>query len=131
MSDWPKNNETARFSDLTGPVVNLVRQAYSLKLNAPTFTHGLKWRGPSLPESMGATCLEFSDAVSAEQLRHDTADQGRDPLEVIVGIAVQLGIEQGRRLGLERKIKSSYRERLTEILKETLEREKVSQAEPS
>jgi hypothetical protein len=50
---------------------------------------------------MGATYFTFDERVSAEQLRYDDEEQGRDPLEVIIGIAIQLGIEQGRRVEAE------------------------------
>ena len=80
--------------------MDLIRQAYSLKRKA-AIKKGLDWKGPSLPKSLRATCFEFHEKVSAESLRYDEEEQGRDPLEVIIAIAVQLGIEQGRRVVLQ------------------------------
>ncbi len=97
MAEWPEDDKVARFIDLTNPVRDLVKQAYSLK-RKPAIKKGLDWKGPPLPESLHATALEFSDKVSAENLRYDDEEQGRDPMIIIIGIAVQLGIEQGRRI---------------------------------
>ena len=97
MTDWPENDELMRFEDLSKPVEDLVRQAYSLR-RKPAIKEGLGWKGPSLPESMAATCLDFAETISAEGLRYNDEEQGRDPLITIIGIAVQLGIEQGRRI---------------------------------
>jgi hypothetical protein len=97
MADWPDDDASAVFSDLCDPVIDLVRQAYSLRRKA-AIKKGLDWKGPSLPRNMRATCFEFHEKVNAEMLRYDDEEQGRDPLAVIIAIAVQLGIEQGRRI---------------------------------
>ena len=97
MADWPENDKVLSFWELTDPVVDLVRQAYSLRRKA-AIKKGLDWKGPSLPKSLAASSFPFDEKVSAENLRYDEEEQGRDPLTVIIGIAVQLGIEQGRRI---------------------------------
>jgi hypothetical protein len=100
VDGWPENDAAAVFDTLTEPVADLVRQAYSLKRKA-AIKKGLDWKGPSLPWSLRASCLPFEEKLNAENLRYDDEEQGRDPLEVIIGIAVQLGIEQGRRISAE------------------------------
>lgn len=99
MTKWPKNGRHMCFVKLTEPVYLAIREAYSLTLQE--YGESIKWTGPELPQSMGATCLPYDELLTREQLEYDEQDQGRDPLEVIVGIAVQLGMEQGRRLAKE------------------------------
>ena len=99
MTNWPKNDKHMSFSKLTDPVYRAIRRAYTLTPN--DYGESIKWTGPELPESMRATCFSYAEKLTREQLEYDEQDQGRDPLEVIVGIAVQLGIEQGRRLAKE------------------------------
>ncbi len=48
-----------------------------------------------------ACCLDPETIFTAENLRYDKENQGRDALEVAVSVAVQLGIEQGRRIEKE------------------------------
>jgi len=96
MTKWPKDDKHMNFEDLTGPVYKAIKQVY--KLTPKDYGERIKWTGPALPKSMEATCLSFEEALTKEQLKYDEEDQGRDPLKVLIGIAVQLGIEQGRRI---------------------------------
>ena len=96
MTSWPKDGKHIRFTKLTGPVYRAICDAYTLtKID---YGEGIKWTGPDLPESMAATSLPYNERLTREQLEYSEQDQGRDPLEEIIGIAVQLGMEQGRRL---------------------------------
>ncbi len=117
MTDWPKNDKTLSFWELTDPVVDLVRQAYFLDPNLTAVRGGLDWKGPSLPKALAAGCLPFDVAVNAENLRYDDEEQGRDPLTVIIGIAVQLGIEQGRRVAIKDTEHDDLQIGVLEILK--------------
>ena len=119
MADWPEDDKIAQFPDLCDPVVDLVRQAYSLK-RKPAIKKGLDWKGPSLPKSMRATCFEFQEKLNAENLRYDDEEQGRDPITIIISIAIQLGIEQGRRALLHEQ--SGANEMVSHYLKMALER---------
>ncbi len=118
MTDWPDNDETLDFSDLTEPIVDLIRQAYWLN-SAHSTKKGLVWRGPSLPKSLAATCHPYDEALSAERLRYNDSEQGIDPLMVIVGIAVQLGIEQGRRMNASKVSLTQQIESLLEEVRRT------------
>jgi len=43
-------------------------------------------------------CEFPSERLTAIALDYDEHDQGRDPMRVLIGIAIQLGIEQGIRI---------------------------------
>ncbi|MCH8965769.1 MAG: hypothetical protein IIB58_12455 [Planctomycetes bacterium] len=93
---WPKNNEPARFPDLADPVVKGIRFAYSIKRRNKD--KRIPWLGPDQGKYTKVSCLAPRDGLSKESLAWLLDDQGRDALDVLVAIAVQLGIEQGRRM---------------------------------
>jgi len=95
-------------------VEDAIRQAYRLKFRG---YRDLKWRGLDIGEDTKAGCFSPDEQLNAGNLRYDQEDQGRSPLRVIVGVAVQLGIEQGRRI--EREKREPW-ERIRKIL-ETVE----------
>ena len=95
MVDWPEEDGTLRFWELTNPVCAAIKEIYNLKRK----NHGdIEWTGPSTPEFLLSTALEFSERLSKDMLDYDEHEQGRDPLTILVGIAVQLGMEQERRM---------------------------------
>lgn len=94
MTDWPENDAPVGFDELTGPVMKVIREYYDLTPSGlfPT------WEGLPLPTEMRATCLGYEETLTGEYLEYAEKEQGRSPLETMLGIAVQLGIEQGRRI---------------------------------
>lgn len=54
--------------------------------------------GLPLGEREACGALQPVDALTSESLEYNLTNQGRDVVDVILGLAVQLGIEQGRRL---------------------------------
>lgn len=95
IKQWPDNNEPAQFMELCNCVREALEFAYELKrANA---SKSVPWNGPPIGKSLAAASLDYVEALSAESLEWVLEDQGRDALEVIIGIAIQLGIEQGRR----------------------------------
>lgn len=95
---WPKDNKPAQFSDLVDPVIKGIRFAYSMKRRNET--RRIPWTGPDTGKS--AVTPPPKEWLSRDSLAWDLEDQGRDALEILVGIAVQLGIEQGRRATIEK-----------------------------
>ena len=89
MKDWPDDGSTLVFDDL----VEACRSAFLAGARwheQPSKTSkGIAWTGPDLTSGPPAEAL-----LSAEWL----TDRRRTYLEVILGIAVTLGIEQGRRI---------------------------------
>lgn len=87
---WPDDDKPASFSSITDPICEAIKFAYSLKRKN-------KDNGFNIGDDLLAGCFDPKTALSVENLRYDLEDQGRDALKVIIGIAVQLGIEQGKR----------------------------------
>lgn len=93
---WPKDDATVRFDDIINPLRDAVDQLYTLKrVNKDMDVH---WDGLDIGEATKATCHGPDHALSAESLKYDEEEQGRDAMRILLGIAVQLGIEQGRRI---------------------------------
>lgn len=95
---WPAKG-TVNFEDMTGPVCEAIRFAYDLSRKNHNWS--IPWTGYNI----GARALVGGPPphlrLRRDSLHYDEYDQGRDALEVLVGVAVQLGIEQGRRMGEE------------------------------
>ncbi|MHA2280096.1 MAG: hypothetical protein ACXAC5_04370 [Promethearchaeota archaeon] len=101
--EWPEDGKAMCFEALSDSVREVVRHCYTL--SRKNKKKDVDWKGPSLPRCMQATCLSFEDNLKAESLEYQLHDQGRDAMEVIIGIAIQLGIEQGRRALKEEVLK--------------------------
>lgn len=61
-------------------------------------TKDVPWDGPDIGDHEKATCHSIPDNLKADYLAESKEDQGRDALDEIIGIALRLGIEQGRRI---------------------------------
>ncbi len=90
-----------RFTDLTDAVIKAIRTAYNLRRKNKE--KDIAWTGPqfdkdNFSDHLAACCFSPEHKLTAENLRYSEEDQGRDALEEIVGVAVQLGIEQGIRM---------------------------------
>lgn len=97
---WPNDGKPVQFEDISLPVVNAIRQLYRMRFKG---YRDVDWRGLDIGASEKACCYPPDKQLSREQLRYDSLEQGRPPLQVLVGLAVQLGIEQGRRIERERR----------------------------
>jgi hypothetical protein len=89
-------DEPYKFDDMADPVLKAIRFAY--KLERRNKNKNVPWNGPRLGENMRANSPEFAERLRAGRLAYAEEDQGRDALEEIIGIALQVGIEQGRRI---------------------------------
>lgn len=96
MEDWPKDGKTVNFREMTEPVVDAIRFAY--RLERQNDGQDIPWHGLALGKGETVCGPQPDEKLNAENLRYDDEDQGRDALTVLVGLAVQLGIEQGRRM---------------------------------
>ncbi len=97
---WPKDNKPATFCDLADAVTKGIRFAYSLKRRNQD--RSVPWTGPDTGQSTKVACPTPKEWLSKKILAFNLEDQGRDALDVLVAIAVQLGIEQGRRMTIEK-----------------------------
>jgi hypothetical protein len=80
------------FEELVEPVVKALKSAYVLRRKPLA---NIKWCGPDI--SNGFALLP-SERLTAENLRYSEQDQGRHAIDEIIGIAVTLGIEQGKNI---------------------------------
>lgn len=86
------------YADLADPVRKALKFAY--KMRRQNKGQDIPWDGPPIGELQAANCLDFAHNLSAEALEYAEEDQGRDALEEIIGVALRLGMEQGRRITL-------------------------------
>lgn len=96
MTDWPKDGMPLDYQAIHDPIVKAIRFAYDLIRKNQN--RSIPWKGPSIGRPEAATSLEARNRLSAEMLRYSEEDQGRDALDEIIGVAIQIGIEQGRRI---------------------------------
>jgi hypothetical protein len=97
MKEWPDNpSKWVYAEDLIEPVVEAIRFAYDLKRKNED--KDIPYEGYNIGRRDLATCLPVDEHLSAKNLKYSEEDQGRDPLQEIVLVAFQLGVEQGRRI---------------------------------
>jgi len=96
MKDWPENNQPANFEDIIAPLKKTLRFAY--KMRRQNQNKDIPYDGFDIGARQRVTCFHADEILSVELLKFSKEDQGRDALDEILGIAVRLGIEQGRRL---------------------------------
>jgi hypothetical protein len=98
---WPKNpSQCADFEQLTEPILKALRFAYQLERKNKNMR--IPWTGLDTGPDCAATCLAPEEALSKDALAWALDEHGREALEVIMQVALQLGIEQGRRLALNK-----------------------------
>lgn len=92
---WPKDGSTVQFSELTAPVRTAIEFAYRIERKHKNRT--IPWDGYSVGSDVLVCDFAPDEKLRAKNLKFDLEDQGRDALDVIIAIAVQLGLEQGKR----------------------------------
>jgi hypothetical protein len=96
MTEWPADGSPASFDDLTTPICEAIQFAYDLQRR--NRDQDIPWTGPPIGEDERATAFDAHDQLRAENLAYSITDQGRDALTEIIGLALRIGIEQGRRI---------------------------------
>lgn len=99
MKEWPTDGATVRFVDLADPIVEAIRFAYDVKRK--NRGKDIPWNGYNIGERALLSCHNQQERLTAGSLAYAESDQGRDALTEIISVAVQLGIEQGRRMEWE------------------------------
>lgn len=94
MRKWPDNNEPADFEYMGRDVCKAIRFAY--KIQRKNQGRDIPWKG--LDNGKTAHSLSPTEQLCAENLAYSLEEQGRDALSEIIGVALQLGIEQGKRI---------------------------------
>lgn len=93
IKEWKE--DPAYFSDLTDPIVKAIKFAY--KLSRKNLGKDIPYSGYDRPSILG-TNHTIPKCFSAENLKYQENNQGISALDEIIAVAVQLGIEQGRRI---------------------------------
>ena len=93
MIAWPAKNKCADFERITEPLARWFRAHQDGRVET--------YEGLPLGQREAAGALQPVDALTTESLAYNLDEQGRDVFDVVIGLAVQLGIEQGRRLQKE------------------------------
>ncbi len=98
MSKWAGDKEVVDIEELTKPIVEAIQSAIELDSNTDAEKVGVVWNGPRLMSKwLRATIPQPEVQLQPEQLKYH-AERGRSVFDVIAGIAIQLGIEQGMRI---------------------------------
>ncbi len=94
--DWPtEEDKVIPFYLLADAVRKAFDYTFKVKDIAPD--SDIPWSGPPLGKRERATCLPPIERLQNENLQWDLEDQGRDKLDALICLAIQIGIEQGRR----------------------------------
>lgn len=96
---WPRGGKPSTHAKLTKRVSTAIKSAYKLKRStqrsgAPT---DIAWRGPELGLLTRGLLGSAAHQLTKASLDY-AAQNGREPIDVLTGIAVSLGIEQGERM---------------------------------
>lgn len=94
---WPKDqSKYVSFEKLADPIRKAIEFAYEIKRKH--VHRGIPWSGYDIGRDAKATCFSPHEALGKKCLDFNLEDQDRDVLDTIIQVAVQLGIEQGRRV---------------------------------
>lgn len=112
MKKWPKKDDKPiSFSAICEPIRDAILFAYDIKRK--NANKNIPYKGYDIGYSEQATCCSPNEKFTVKNMKYSLEDQGRDALDEIITVAVQLGIEQGRRV-----FKSSTEYQLKELTKE-------------
>lgn len=98
LKKWPKNNVPVSFDILADSICNSIRQAYELKRINSSIP--IPYEGYELPDNQLITNSKIREQLKPENIAWLKEDQFMDELQILIGIALSLGIEQGRRVEL-------------------------------
>jgi len=96
MKKWPKNNKPGSFPFIADSIVHAIKAHYKLERKFPK---KYKFKGYDLDK---ADLLSPDWVLKAKNLKETEEDQGRDALKEIISLAIQMGIQQGKRIETDR-----------------------------
>jgi len=108
--DWPidgsptnlfSTNIIEPFSDAIKFIYRLSRKKWKGEGGEIVKYRDIPYCGLNIGDDDRAGCLGPEERFTAESLEYDEVDQGRKPLQVILGVMAQVCIEQGRRMARE------------------------------
>jgi hypothetical protein len=96
MEKWPKDGSAVSFRRMGDPVRKAILFAYNIERK--NRNRNIPWDGLDIGDAEKARCFSPNEQLKVKNLRYSEGEQSRDALDEIIGIAIQLGIEQGRRV---------------------------------
>lgn len=112
LKEWPEDNTPVKFRDIVEPLYEAVLFAYEVKRKNKN--KDIPYEGYELGEDELVTCISMKEGLSAEVLKWARDSHGESALLRILSVAVQLGIEQGRRVAVQQIRWRKQFEELTE-----------------
>ncbi|HUC87613.1 MAG TPA: hypothetical protein VMR95_00500 [Candidatus Binatia bacterium] len=104
--EWPEGNETVAHQDLVMPLRIALEYLYELRPRIDT--GDVPYDGYNIGKRERAQSFSPSERLTTEQLdESEDNDSDRDPATEIISLAVQLGMEQGRRLEAQARAEQS------------------------
>lgn len=101
MKQWPKNGKTVSFRELVKPVREAILFAY--RIERVSKNRSIPWTGLNVGDDTLVGDFSPAEKLRRSNLHYSEESQGRDALDEIIGIAIQLGIEQGKRSSREKQ----------------------------
>ena len=96
MKKWPEKNKTVSFTELKDHIREAILFAYNIKRKNKNRI--IPWKGYDIGEDTKITSFSPDERFRVHNMKYSEEDQGRDALDEILAVAIQLGIEQGRRI---------------------------------
>lgn len=93
---WPEDGSPVDFESLVKPFKKSFRFAYNMRRK--NLHKDVPYDGFNLGRSDLACCLPAKEKLNQRNLKYSNEEQGRDALEELIGLVLQVGIEQGRRI---------------------------------
>lgn len=97
---WPEDDEPAYF----GAIADAIRASFEAALEISPRGNDevdIPWNAPNIGDSLKASCLQPREALSAECRKRTLESQGRDTLDTLIQLTLQIGMEQGRRSAIQ------------------------------
>lgn len=125
MNKWNEDGEIAHFDEIYEPLVEALEFAYDL--NRKNEDRSIPWNGLDIGERDKGCSPSPDVRFKKEYLDCAMEKHDESAYHAILQIAVQLGIEQGRRLGIRDYMSELSPELITDIHKHFKEREELKQ----
>lgn len=119
---WPEDGKPDSLDAIVRPLRKAVRAAYKLQRKNPR--KDIPWTGHNIGKSALAVSYGPHERLTVPHLQR-AAESGRDAMEEILAIAVQLGVEQGQRI-----MRETMREFQKEVSAEVLKRQEAKEQKP-
>lgn len=125
IKQWPDDDKPASFEDITDPLCAAVRFCYNLERQNQDLD--IPYEGFDIGKHCSHVSFGAKEKFTVNNMRYSDEDQGRDALTEIIGFAVQIGMEQGRRIDADKRNRDNRVVKM--VLKATLTEAGMAKAE--